>query len=100
MLSCVVARRSVLARAKAWCAENSFGRTAAAGPFEFKGSAGGKRFLRADTGGGKRGVQIGAQQGVFLGKAFPEKSREAADEGVAGTGGVCGRDLKRRNHFR
>jgi len=57
-------------------------------------------FLGADLGGGKGGVEVGAGEGVGFGEAFGEKDGEAADEGVAGAGGVERVDGKRRDQVR
>ncbi len=68
-------------------------------PFPFEIGAIAERFLRADFGGGKSGVEIGASEGFFFLHALAEKDSEAADEGVAGAGGVEGVYFEGGNEF-
>src|SRR5690348_429838 len=82
-------RAEALLHLGAACREQSQSRVAGL-PLAVEFCAGDKGFLRADLGCGERSVQIRARERFLLGKSFAEKHSEAADESVAGAGGVEG----------
>src|SRR5205807_10649753 len=56
-----------------------------------------ERLLGSRTQSGKRGIEVRARERLVFGEPFGEETRQAAAEGVAGAGGIDGRDGPGRN---